>query len=121
DELPVFAYIQRDARFYGGELELAVDAYTTDAFSLSFDAAADVVRASLANNGGPLPRIPAKSLTLGTTAQGEWYDVRLEVELVDKQSRVTAFELPTSGYALLNMAINVHPFENRDVTLSLRG
>lgn len=121
DGLPVFAFVQNDARFYGGELEVAVDAVKTEVFALSFDAAADIVRASLTNNGGPLPRIPPKSLTLGANAQGTWYDVRVEVELVDDQNRITAFELPTDGYALLNVAINVHPFETHDVTLSLRG
>lgn len=121
DGLPVFAYAQRDARFYGGEAELAVTAYEASDFALSFDVATDMVRASLANNGGPLPRIPPKALTLGAAAQGAWYDVRVELELVDKQTRMTAFELPTSGYALLNMMVNVHPFANQDVTLSLRA
>lgn len=120
DDLPVFAFSQADAKFYGGELELSYLAYEKGAFNLTVDAAADVVRASLDHNGGPLPRIPPKSLTLGATAQGAWYDARIEVEMADKQSRVTAYEFPTDGYALLNMNVNVHPFARDDVTLSLR-
>src|SRR5690606_36752109 len=114
-------YAQREARFYGGEAELAVPAYEASDFALSFDEATDMVRASLANNGRPLPRIPPQALTLGAAAQGAWYDVRVELELVDKQTRMTAVALPTRGYALRNMMVNVHPFANQDVTLSLRA
>ncbi len=121
DGLPVFAFNQADATFQGGEAELNYLAYEKGSFTLTFDVAADVVRASLTNNGGPLPRIPPKSLTVGIAAQGAWYDARIEVEMADKQSRVTAYELPTDGYALLNMNVNVHPFAREDVTLSLRA
>lgn len=121
DDLPVFAFMQRDARFYGGELELTVDIHKSEAVVFSLDVAADIVRASLSHNGGPLPRIPPKSLTVGIAAQGAWYDARIEVEVADKQSRIAAYELPTDGYTLLNMNVNVHPFARDDVTLSLRA
>ncbi|MDA5194556.1 TonB-dependent receptor [Govanella unica] len=121
DDLPVFQFSQANAKFYGGELELAFKAIEREGFSLTLDAAADLVRATLTATGEPLPRIPPKRLTLGATGKGDRYDVRVEMQLVDKQNRHGDFELPTDGYSLLNASFNYHPFADRNVTLSLQG
>lgn len=121
DGLPVFAFRQAGAKFYGGELELGFTALDRPGLKLDFDAAADLVRASRQPSSEPLPRIPPQSLTLGTTLEGNWYDFRFETQLVASQKRVSAFELPTDGYALINAALNVHPFPDHDLTLSIRG
>lgn len=121
DDLPVFQFTQANAKFYGGELELGFKAIEREGFKLTFDASADLVRATISDSGEPLPRIPPKHLTIGATGQGERYDVRIEMQFAADQNRHGAYELPTDGYTLVNASLNYHPFADHDVTLSLQG
>jgi iron complex outermembrane receptor protein len=110
DNLPVFPYSQTDARFFGLEFEADATLYENQSFELVGDIAADFVRATDRNLGQPLPRIPAKSTLIGVEGRISNLDGRIEVELVDKQNRISAFESPTDGYALLNLGMTWRPF-----------
>ena len=65
----------------------------------------DVVRAQLADGGGPLPRIPAARVGVrldtswqGWAGQAEWVQVA-------RQTRTAAYETRTGGYGMLNLSV----------------
>lgn len=119
DGLPVFQYNQTAAEFYGGEVALGIDLWQQGGRSLSLDAAADLVRAS--NAAGPLPRIPPLRLIGGIDYRHGPVEARVEARWVGSQNRITAFELPTGSYTLLNLHIDITPFENKAVSIGLSG
>lgn len=119
DGLPVFAYSQSGAEFYGGEAALEVAVWQRGDQALSIDAAADLVRAS--NAGGALPRIPPMRLMGGVDYRHGPVEARVEARWVDSQNRVTDFELPTDSYTLLNVHIDFTPFENKAVSIGFSG
>ncbi len=104
DELPIFQYFQRDATFYGFELEASARLFEARGFTFVADGVADYVRATL-RNGGPVPRIPPLRLLAGLEAQSEKLDGRVEVEWVDRQNRVADFETSTDGFTLVNASM----------------
>ena len=77
--------------------------------TLNADALADYVRATIQSTG-PAPRIPPFRLLGGLEAQSARVTGRVEVEWVDHQHRITAFETPTAGYTMVNASLAVHPF-----------
>lgn len=122
DELPVFQYFQRDARFYGAEIELTAPLVQFGSYTLSGDAMADVVRAELSGNGGDLPRIPPLRLRGGLELASDVVSLRGEVEWADDQTRIAAFERPTEGYTLVNLSASWKPLgADGGVTLILSG
>jgi iron complex outermembrane recepter protein len=116
DDLPVFQYLQDDARYYGIELEGSVRLAETGGVTINADAVADYVRATIAGVG-PAPRIPPLRLLGGLEAQSEDIDGRVEVEWVSEQDRTAAFETPTDGYTMVNASLAFHPFEGNDTTI----
>lgn len=109
DDLPVFQSRQADARHYGAEIEASVRVATIGAIKINLDGVGDVTRASL-NGGGPLPRIPALRLLGGVEAQSDRVTGRVEVEWVDGQDRIAAFETATKGYTMVNASLAIKPF-----------
>lgn len=108
DDLPVFQFFQDDARHYGAEIEASVRLAQIGGFALNLDGVGDFTRAKI-KGGGPLPRIPALRLLGGLEAQSDTVNGRVEVEWVDDQNRVTAFETPTKGYTMVNSSISIKP------------
>ncbi len=120
DDLPVFQFGQANARYYGTEVEASVRLGMVGAFAINLDGVGDFTRASI-KGGGPLPRIPALRLLGGIEAQSDALTGRVEVEWVDGQDRIAAFETPTSGYTLVNASLALKPFgtdSKFDLTLS---
>ena len=83
----------------------------------NLDGVGDFTRATI-KGGGPVPRIPALRLLGGLEAQSDGLTGRVEVEWVNGQNRVAAFETTTKGYTIVNSSINWKPF-GRDKPLSL--
>jgi iron complex outermembrane recepter protein len=110
DDLPVFQFRQDDARYLGAEIEASVRVATLGDFALNVDAIGDVTRATIADSGGPVPRIPALRLLGGLEAQSDALTGRIEVEWVDGQDRIAAFETATSGYTMVNASASWKPF-----------
>jgi iron complex outermembrane recepter protein len=122
DELPVFQYFQRDARFYGAEVELTAPLVEFGGYTLSGDVVADVVRAELSGNGGDLPRIPPLRVRGGLELASDTVSLRGEVEWADDQTRIATFERPTEGYTLVNLSASWKPLgADGGVTLILSG
>lgn len=104
DAFPEFAYQGVPARFRGleasGSVRLLQSAATVD-----LELSGDLVRATNANTGQPLPRIaPVRLGTALVVASGPWGG-RLGVTRAAGQNRVPTGEQPTDGYTLLNAAV----------------
>jgi len=106
--LPVFNFVQRDASFIGGEISVRARLFEAGGFTVSGDAALDLVNASFSGGGHP-PRIPPRSLTLGLEAENAAWTGRLETVSVDEQDRLAPFETATDGYTFLNASLAFRP------------
>ena len=115
DELPVFQYLQRDATYRGVEVEASARLGEVRGVRLVADVVGDYVRASI-KGGGPVPRIPPLRLLGGLEAQSKFWDARAEVEWIDDQTRVAAFETPTDGFTRVNASLVWHPWGKRNET-----
>lgn len=101
DELPVFQYMQADARFYGLEAEFHVDLLHLEPWHLELDFGGDYVRARL-DGGENLPRIPPMRAFGGLTFRGDRARAGFEVRHVFEQEETAAFENPTDSYTMIN-------------------
>lgn len=119
DGLPVFAYLQQGADFWGVEAELSYPIIDSGSFRVLTDLRASYVEAEL-DDGSALPRIPPLSLLGALEAQTDAFDLRGEVQWFDKQDRVTTFETPTDSFTLVNALVAWRPLaDNRNVTVQL--
>jgi iron complex outermembrane receptor protein len=115
-------YRQSAADFYGGEVQLALEAIRGDPFTGVIDLALDYVRAQEDDTQQPLPRIPPLRLKAGLEARSRYLDGRLELWWVGEQDRTANLELPTDAYFLLNASLTLHPLpDDYDATLLVQG
>jgi len=122
DGLPVFEFVARDATFRGFESEVEADLATIGPFDLAARAQVDFVRAKFKDGGGDLPRIPPLRSVLGLEATSSHIDLRGEVEIAAKQDNISAFELPTDGYEIVNLAATWRPGgEDHGLSVQLRA
>jgi iron complex outermembrane receptor protein len=121
DDLPVYAYREGRANYYG--FELGSDAKFGKALGIDWggEIVADAVRATI-KNFGPAPQIPPFRVLGALTGSRGQIDGRLEVERVAAQHRTAPNETDTAGYTLVNASLDYHPFAaNPELTLSLQG
>ena len=111
-EFPVFTFVQSGAKFYGLEAEASVETWRDGERSFHLEAAADYVHGK--TDFGPAVRIPPWSVTGRGVYEAGWWTGTVEVHHVGKQDRVATFELPTSGYTMLNASLVVRPFKDKD-------
>jgi iron complex outermembrane receptor protein len=101
EDLPVFAFSQRDADFKGVEAELFVPIADFGDGHIDMRLFADYVEGEL-DTGEYLPRLPPRR----AGARLQYHDDRLltglEVTRHDDQHKVASFEDPTPGYTMLN-------------------
>jgi iron complex outermembrane receptor protein len=119
DGLPVYAYHQGGARYYGFEAEATMPVAQFGGFTLNADAVADYVRAKLNHGNGDLPRIPPLRLRGGLELTSQTLSLRGEVEWADDQTRIGAGETATDGFTLVNASASWKPMQG--VTLILSG
>ena len=120
-DLPVFAYRQGKARYYGFELE--VDAKLGQALGIdwSLNGVADATRATI-KGFGPAPQIPPLRLLGALAGSRGAFDGHLEVEQVFAQNRNAVLETETAGYTLVNLGLDWHPFEDKpELTLGINA
>jgi iron complex outermembrane receptor protein len=97
--LPIVDYAQGSSRYLGAEASLEAQASRT----LSLNAKVDFVRAELTQLNKPLPRIPPLRATLGMEWRYRAFNLRPELVLAGRQSRVFDHETATAGYAVFNL------------------
>ncbi len=121
DDLPVFRYVQDDARFTGIELETHTELWHEGEHHLELEVGGDYVRGRLVD-GGDLPRIPPLRLSLGLLYRlGQW-TARAEAWRYATQRRVATLEEPTPGYTLVNASVSYRILTSRMVhDILLRG
>ncbi len=112
DGLPVFQFRQADADYSGIEGEASATIMRLGPYAIAADILGDVTRATIESEprNTAAPRIPALRLLGGLEARSDAIDARAEIEWVDRQSRVAAFETETAGYTMVNASISWHPF-----------
>ena len=121
DDLPVYAQRQQGARLFGVEAEASMPLWRGRGGEVVADLTAEYTRATL-DDGDPVPRIPPLGLTGGLEWQSDAFDVRGEVEWVDRQDRIAGFETPTDGYTTANLSVAWKPLRGNDnVTVMLQG
>lgn len=98
--LPVYRAVQRDARFWGLELETIWHLHEHRTWQLDLRLAADLTRAR--EGGRDLPRIPAARTTAGLFWSHTGWSAGVESQFVAAQNRVAPNETTTDGYTLLN-------------------
>ncbi len=106
--LPVFAFVQQDGTFIGGELMVRYLLGQVGGFDLSTDATYDIVNARFTGGAYP-PRIPPQTLTIGLQAESANWTGRIEAVETDSQNRVSNFETATDGYTFLNASLAWRP------------
>lgn len=117
DELPVFAFLQQDAKYFGVEGEISLPVFDNGDFKLLADLRGDYVRAKL-DDGSALPRIPPLSLLGALEAQTGAFDARAEVQWFAEQDRVAAFETPTDSFTFVNASLAWKPIRgDKSVTI----
>ncbi|CAN5396237.1 zinc piracy TonB-dependent receptor ZnuD [soil metagenome] len=99
DGLPVAAFEQADARYYGAELNLNYD-FTRHVGGFF---GVDMVRARLADGNINLPRIPPARARFGLDFRYGGLSVRPEVVVAASQERIFPLETRTDGYGLFNI------------------
>lgn len=111
DGLPVYAFQQADARYYGFEVQGSLTLARFGDGKVVVDALGDYVHAQV-KNVGPAPRIPPLRVLGGLSYQAAKFDIRGEVEHATKQDRVAEFETTTPSYTLVNAEVNIRPWGN---------
>ncbi|MEE4453068.1 TonB-dependent receptor [Novosphingobium resinovorum] len=109
DGLPVYAFRQADARYYGFEAQGTLTLARIGDAKIVADALGDYVHAQI-EDVGPAPRIPPLRVLGGLAYQASKFDVRGEVEHVTAQHRISEFETSTPGYTMVNAELNVRPW-----------
>ena len=119
DGLPIYAFNQADARYYGFEAQGSVVLARFGDAKLSADALADYVHAQITGSG-PAPAIPPLRVMGALSYQTKLFDLRGEVERTTAQNRVTTFETGTPGFTLVNAEINFRPWgDERPLSFAL--
>ena len=121
DGLPVYAYDEGKANYYG--FELKSDAKFGKALGINWggELVADAVKATI-KRFGPAPLIPPLRVIAAITGSRGQVDGRLELEHDWAHNRTAPIETDTPGFTLVNASFDWHPFAaNPELTLSLQG
>tara|TARA_R110002167_G_scaffold62754_5_gene177146 strand:+ start:2543 stop:4585 length:2043 start_codon:yes stop_codon:yes gene_type:complete len=115
EEFAVYRFVQTGAKFYGFEAEGSYALWESGDSKFAVEGQADYVKAD--TDLGPAARIPPYSVTGRLAWTSTPFDASVELRHVGKQDEVTANELPTDGYTLLNLAGAWRPLADRNVTV----
>ena len=121
DGLPVYAYQEGKAKYYGFEVETELKFGNALGVDWSGEVTADAVRAKI-RNFGDAPEIPPFRVLAGLSGERGPVKGHVEVERVAKQDRTAPEETSTPGYTMVNASFDWTPLkENPELTLSLTG
>ena len=122
DGLTVLRYVQSNAEFLGGELDIEYDLWHNANRHLDLKVMADYVRAELRDSGAPLPLIPPFRIGGGLHFGSLNWHAEGEVRWIGTQDRVSENELPTPSYTMVNASAGYRFFLGNQVfDLLIRG
>ncbi|MEM8799134.1 MAG: TonB-dependent receptor [Pseudomonadota bacterium] len=124
DGLPVFAFVQEDAFFFGVEFGADFTVFEREQDKFTLDAVVDYVIAeeTEGDENDPLPFIPPLRAAFGGTYERDYFTLNAQVQFVDDQFRTAAFEDPTDGYIFFNAGLTFRPFKReRNIAIQVRG
>lgn len=104
ETLPVYRYVQRDARFWGLEVETLWHLHDRPNWQLDFRLAADFTRAR--EGARDLPRIPAARTGVGLFWSTTAWSAGVESQFYSAQNRVAPYESPSARYALVSAHVS---------------
>ncbi len=110
EELKEMFYVQRDARFRGAEAHAEIELLQSSAGDLHIDLLGDVVRATLSNGGGNVPRIPPYHVGGGLSWQSPRFDARVTVKYAGKQDKLATSESVTKAFTNVDAQIALRPW-----------
>ena len=119
DDLPVFAFLNGKADYYGFEVQ--AESRLGDALGIEWhgELRGDAVRATV-KDFGSAPLIPPVRLLAALSGERGQVDGRLEIEHAFDHDRAAPNETDTDGYTMVNASLDWHPLGGRpEVTLSL--
>ena len=102
--------------FLEGDLGVNAEVAQVDDWRIRLDGVADYVEATIADGGGPVPRIPPLRLLGGIEAANDMFEGRVEAEHVFEQDRIADFETPTEAFTLVNASLTIRPFGRENPT-----
>lgn len=108
DDLPVFEVTQRNAELNGYELAITQKLGELGQVALAANLAIDYVRGKYAS-GGNVPRMPPLSTTLGIKANIGGLSLDANVQMLEKQTKIAAFETPTDSANIVNFGAAYRP------------
>jgi iron complex outermembrane recepter protein len=108
DGLAVYRFTQRNAEFYGAEVETIFHLHESTAHTLDLRLAADTVSAELRDSGESLPRITPRRLMLGVDYRGGAFSAGIDAQLVDRARQLAPEETATDSYTLLGASLGYH-------------
>lgn len=103
DGLPVFAFVQRDAKLHGAEAEVVFHLHETKESLADFRLFADSVRAINTSNGTPLPRTTPVRFGAGFDWRHGPWSASAEWRRVQTQDRLAPGETATDGHDLVSV------------------
>lgn len=109
DSLPVYVYTQGDATFRGVEAESEWRFAKRAGGLWKWRLFGDYTRATL-DDGGNLPRIPPLRVGTGLSYEGVRWSAGVSATRYDDQERTAAFELPTTGYLMVDADLSYRLF-----------
>lgn len=116
EDFRLIKYSQRDATFTGAEA--SVSYYGVDPIGITVFG--DMVRATF-DDGGYLPRIPAKRLGTRLNTYVGHFDAELEYYRSFAQDQITGFEQRTAAYDMANVTVSYRLRGDQRYTFFVRG
>jgi len=121
-ELAELRYVQRAARFHGGEGHAEIELLRHARGDLHLDLSGDFVRARLDGGAGNVPRIPPWRIGGGLSWMSERIDASIFLRYSGRQHRTGAGETPTAGFTNLDAQFAWRPMLSRPaIELALVG
>lgn len=122
EELNELIYTQLGAKFWGAEGKVTFTVGQSSAGSFEVELLADLVRATLEDGGGDVPRIPPYRVGAGLGWRGAALDAGVSVRYAGRQDRVGAAESETPGFTTVDAQLGWRPLaSNQDFELVLVG
>jgi iron complex outermembrane receptor protein len=129
DDFDQYQYVQQDASFVGGEIDLAYQLGRGWALTAMADGVRGTLDSADASGDDQLPRMPADRIGLGVEVSGtnffhgasNW-TLYSQIIQVQKQDQVALNEEATDGYSLLSAGISYHTMlASSEYSIDLKG